>query len=171
VAVNDEARDRLEDAVADAQQIATTMVVQSAVSKTRVQLFRSRTLARVVEERMFESPAAVSQALAEHLPALGVEACLVVSILTDQLGFGRVRFGFGPGKGHPEGEALPLIRLTEHPLVETSRTLFLLPLVLGGEPLGVAAFSVTTQLARSDLLEDLRELFSIVLKVMQTRYG
>lgn len=55
--------------------------------------------------------------------------------------------------------------------METSRTLFLLPLVLGNEPLGVAVFSVTTQLAKSELLEDLRELFSIVLKVMQPSHG
>jgi hypothetical protein len=66
---------------------------------------------------------------------------------------------------------LPLARLTEHPLVRASRTLFLLPITHGSEPLGVAAFSVTTQLARSDLLEDLRELFSTVLKVSQTRHG
>jgi hypothetical protein len=171
VALNDEARDRLEDALADAQQIATTMLVQAAVASTRVSLMRSRHLARVVEQAMFESPAAVSRALGEYLPALGVEACVVAALLPGEPGFlGRVRFGFGPGKGHPEQEALPLTRLPEHPLVEASRTLFLLPLVLGEEPLGVAAFSVTSQLAKSELLEDLRELLSIVLKVTQTTH-
>jgi DNA-binding LacI/PurR family transcriptional regulator len=172
VALNDEARDRLEDALADAQQVATTLLIQAAVASTRTWLMRSRTLARVVEERMFESPSAVSRALAEHLPALGVEACVVAALLPGEPGFlGRVRFGFGPGKGHPEPEALPLTRLAEHPLVEASRTLFLLPLVLGDEPLGVAAFSVTAQLAKSELLEDLRELLSIVLKVTQTTHA
>jgi len=172
VALNDEARDRLEDALADAQQIATTMLVQAAVASTRVSLMRSRTLARVVEQAMFESPAAVSRALGDYLPALGVEACVVAAVLPGEPGsLGRVRFGFGPGKGHPEQEALPLSRLPEHPLVEASRTLFLLPLVLGEEPLGVAAFSVTSQLAKSELLEDLRELLSIVLKVMQTTHA
>ncbi len=172
VALNDEARDRLEDALADAQQIATTMLVQAAVASTRVAMMRSRTLARVVEQAMFEGPAAVSRALGEHLPGLGVEACVVAAVLPGEQGFlGRVRFGFGPGKGHPEQEALPLTRLPEHPLVEASRTLFLLPLVLGEEPLGVAAFSVTSQLAKSELLEDLRELLSIVLKVMQTTHA
>jgi DNA-binding LacI/PurR family transcriptional regulator len=172
VARNDEARDRLEDAIADAQLIATNMLVQAAVSSTRLALSRSRALARIVEERMFESPAAVSRALGEHLPPLGVEACVVAALLPGEPGFlGRVRCGFGPGKGHPEQEALPLGRLSEHPLVEASRTLFLLPLVLGSEPLGVAAFSVTAQLAKSELLEDLRELLSIVLKVMQSRHA
>jgi len=46
-----------------------------------------------------------------------------------------------------------------------------LPITLGPEQLGIAVFSVTTQLARSDLLEDLRELFSTVLKVTQARHA
>jgi hypothetical protein len=66
---------------------------------------------------------------------------------------------------------LPLTLLLDHPLVQSSRTLFLLPITLGAEVLGAAAFSVTPQLARSELLEDLRELFATVLKVAQFRHG
>jgi DNA-binding LacI/PurR family transcriptional regulator len=171
VANSGEPRDRLEEAIADAQQITGAMVTQAAVSQARSHMQRSRTLSRQVHEQMFESPAAVSRAFAEHLPGLGVDACVVASLLEGPERLGRVRFGFGPGKGHPEPEALPLARLPEHPLLEASRTLFLLPLVLAGEALGVVAFSVTTQLAKHDLLEDLRELLSTVLKVTQTRHA
>ena len=55
--------------------------------------------------------------------------------------------------------------------IQSSRTLFLLPITLSDEALGVAAFSVTAQLARSELLEDLRELLATVLKVAQFRHG
>jgi DNA-binding LacI/PurR family transcriptional regulator len=172
VASHEEARDRMEDAIADAQLIATTMLTQAAVTTTRATLSRSKALSRSVQEQMFGSPSAISRALAEHLPSMGVEACVVAVLLKGVPGFlGRVCYGFAPGKGHPEPEALPLGRIPEHPLVETGRTLFLLPIVLGSEPLGVAAFSVTTQLAKSELLEDLRELFSIVLKVTQTGHA
>lgn len=171
-----EARDRLEDAISDAQTLTTTMLSQVAVTLTRASLSRSRALARQVQELMFGSAAEVSRALAEHLPGLGVDACVVAAIARNgnkdaAKQPGEVRFGFAPSKGHPDLEVLPLARLTEHPLVRASRTLFLLPITHGSEPLGVAAFSVTTQLARSDLLEDLRELFSTVLKVSQTRHG
>ncbi len=159
VATSSEARDRLEDAVSDAQLITTALVTQAAVSSTRAVIARARALSRDVQEQMFGDAAAVSRALAEHLPALGVDACVVAALLPDTKGefLGRVRFGFAPGKGHPEPQALPLSRLPEHPLVESTRTLFLLPLALGSEQLGVAAFSVTTQLAKSELLEDLRQ--------------
>ena len=111
--------------------------------------------------------------MAEHLPGLGVDACVVASVSGAAPGEwqGQVCFGFAPGKGHPDIENLPLARLIDHPLVQSSRTLFLLPITHTGEALGVAAFSVTSQLARSDLLEDLRELFSTVLKVSQKRHG
>lgn len=168
-----EARDHLEDAISDAQLVTTSMLNQVAVTLTRASMSRSKALARQVQERMFGSASLVSRALTEHLPGLGVDACVVAAITgkSETAWQGQVRFGFAPGKGHPEPEALPLTRLVDHPWVQTSRTLFLLPITLGGEALGVAAFSVTTQLARSDLLEDLRELFSTVLKVSQARHG
>jgi len=49
--------------------------------------------------------------------------------------------------------------------------LFLLPLALGAEPLGIADFSVEILLAKADLLEGLRELLSTVLKVTQARHA
>jgi len=168
-----EVRDRLEDAISDAQLLTTAMLNQVAVTLTRVGMSRARALARQVQERMFGDRALVLKALAEHLPGLGVDACVVaaVSSAAPAQWQGQVCFGFAPGKGHPDAENLPLTRLVDHPLVQSSRTLFLLPITLTGEALGVAAFSVTTQLARSDLLEDLRELLSTVLKVSQKRHG
>lgn len=168
-----EVRDRLEDAISDAQMLATTMLNQVAVTLTRASMSRARALARQVQERMFGPRDQVSRALAEHLPGLGVDACVVAAASNVTAGQwqGQVCFGFAPGKGHPDAETLPLARLIDHPHVQNSRTLFLLPITLTSEVLGVAAFSVTTLLARSDLLEDLRELFSTVLKVSQKRHG
>jgi DNA-binding LacI/PurR family transcriptional regulator len=172
VSTNAVARDRLEDAISDAQQLTTGALMQVAVSTTRAAMSRARTLSRQVQEEMFGSADAVSRALAEHLPGLGVDACVIASLLPAEPGLlGQVRYGFGPGKSHPDADALPLSRLTEHPLVESSRTLFLLPVALHSEALGVAAFSVTTQLAHSDLLEELRELLATVLKVNQKRHA
>lgn len=166
------ARDRMEDAIADAQQLTTGALLQVAVSATRAAMSRARALSRQLQAQMFGKAELVSRALAEHLPGLGVDACVIASLLPAEPALlGQVRFGFGPGKGQPEAEALPLSRLIEHPLVEGSRTLFLLPIALAGEALGIAAFSVTTQLAQSDLLEDLRELFATVLKVSQSRHA
>jgi DNA-binding LacI/PurR family transcriptional regulator len=168
-----EARDRLEDAISDAQLLATSMLNQVAVTLARTDVSRTRSLARQVQERMFGDPALVSRALAEHLPALGIDACVVAAVLgkSEAEWQGRVCFGFGPGKQHPDPMSLPLSELVDHSLVQSSRTLFLLPITFGSEALGVAVFSTTTLLAKSDLLEDLRELFSPVLKVAQARHG
>jgi hypothetical protein len=173
VTAHSEARDRLEDAISDAQLLATGMLTQVAVTLARANMSRARALARQVQLLMFGAAAPLSRALAEHLPGLGVDACVVAAVVkrSESEWLGQVRFGFAPGKGHPDAESLPLTLLLDHPHVQSSRTLFLLPITLGSEVLGVAAFSVTTQLARSDLLEDLRELFATVLKVAQFRHG
>ncbi|HXK20905.1 MAG TPA: substrate-binding domain-containing protein [Polyangiaceae bacterium] len=172
VATNAVARDRMEDAIADAQQLTTGALAQVAVSATRAAMSRARALSRQVQTEMFGSAEVVSRTLAEHLPGLGVDACVIASLLPREPGLlGQVRFGYAPGQGHPDAEAIPLSRLTEHPLVEGSRTLFLLPIALRGEALGIAAFSVVSQLAQSDLLEDLRDLLATVLKVSQTRHA
>lgn len=167
VSGNSDARDRLEDAMADAQMVATTMLAQVAASALRASLQRARDLSRHVQESMFDRPSTISRVLSEDLPGLGVDACLVAALVSGGPDgwHGQLRFGFAPGKGHPEPETLPLTKLSEHPMLEQCRTLFLLPITLASEPLGVAALSVTSQLARSELLEDLRELFAIVLKV------
>ena len=173
VASHGKERDCLEDAIGDAQIVTTGMLTQVAASTVRASLRRTRSLARQVQEQMFGKPAGVSRVLAEQLPALGVDACVVAALgaETDRGPVGEVCLGFAPGKGHPEPEAVPLARLVDHPLVEQGRTLFLLPIALGTEPLGVAAFSVTLQLAQSELLEDLRELLAPVLKVIQRRHA
>jgi len=170
---NTDARDRLEEAIADAQLVTTTMLSQAAAGALRASLMRSRALSREIQESMFGRPSEVSRVMAEHLPGMGVDACVVAALAGKSKDgwHGQLCFGFAPGKGHPEPEALALSRLSEHPLLEQNRTLFMLPIALGTQPLGVAAISVTSVLARSELLEDLRELFAIVLKVAQARHG
>jgi DNA-binding LacI/PurR family transcriptional regulator len=172
VARDGKERDSLEDAIADAQIVTTSMMTQATRSAVRADLRRTRVLARAMQEQMFDKPAAVSRVLAEHLPALGIDACVVAALAPagERGSLGAVCLGFAAGKGHPEAEAVPLTRLVDHPLVEQGRTLFLLPIALGTEPLGVAAFSVTMQLARGELLEDLRELLAPVLKVIQRHH-
>jgi DNA-binding LacI/PurR family transcriptional regulator len=166
------ARDRLEDAMANAQMVVTTMLAQAAASSARAALQRSRDLSRHLKENMFGDATSVSRALNEQLPSLGVDACVVAALTGNGPGgwLGQLCFGFAPGKPHPKPERLPLSKLLDHPMLEQCRTVFLLPITLGNEPLGVAALSVTSQLARSELLEDLGDLLSIALKV-QDRHG
>lgn len=164
-------RDILEDAISDAQLVASGMLVQAAISGARAASGRFRELGRLVHERMFEGAAAVSRVLAERLPALGVDAC-VAAALNDGAGdeqSGSICLGFAPGQGPPLRQQLPLWRLPEHPYVQQARTLFLLPVALGTEPLGVAVISVTLQLAHGELIEDLRELLGPVLKVVKAK--
>jgi hypothetical protein len=165
-------RDSLEDAIADAQIVTTGMLTQATRSAVQAELRRARALSREIQEQMFGSPLAVSRVLAEHLPALGVDACVVAALApAGERGLvGEVCLGFAPGKGHPDAETILLTRLVDHPLVEQARTLFLLPVALGSEPLGVVALSVTMPLARGELLEGLRELLAPVLKVIQRRH-
>lgn len=166
-----EARERLEDAVADAQQLATGLLVQAAVASARGALSRARAFSRRLAEELFGTSADVSRLLAEQLPGLGIDACIVATLMRDPGGdAARVSFGFSPSSGHPDPVTLPLSRLTEHPFVETARTLFVLPIVHGTEQLGLGVFSLAGQL-QGDLLEDLREQLSTVLKVAQGRHA
>lgn len=168
-----DARSRLEDAISEAQQVATTLLTQAAISGTRAATAGARALSQRVQERMFKSPTGVSEALAEYLPELGINACVVAALVDPGAPerTGQVCLGFAQDKGHPEQQVLPLLRLSEHSLVESARTLFLMPIALGTEPLGVAAVSVTGQQTTSELFEDLRVLLATVLKVMQLRHG
>lgn len=171
VQAGSQARERLEDAIADAQQLATGLLVQAAVAATRGAMSRTRVFSRRLAEELFGTSADVSRLLSEQLPGLGIDACVVGTLVRDSDGDAlRVSFGFSPSSGHPDPVTLPLRRLTEHPFVENSRTLFVLPILHGAEQLGLGVFSLAAQ-PQGDLLEDLREQLSTVLKVAQGRHA
>lgn len=173
VGPNADARARLEDALADAQQLATFMLSQLAARSVRAGLTRFKAFARDLRESMFDAPAAVSRALAEHLPALGIDACVVAALAGKSAdGWrGEICYGFAPGQGHPQAQTLPLARLCDHELLAQRRTLFLLPITLGAEPLGAAVVSVVSPQASSELLDDLREQLAVALKLVHRTHA
>ena len=169
VAGSPEARDCLEDAIHDAQLVASAVLAQAAAALVRAPARRFRALATQVQTLMFGQDSQLSRALAEHLPSMGVDACVVASLdpHTGPKWQGQMHFGFGPGRRDVEHRRIELSTLQNHPLLEHSRTLFLMPITMQSERLGVALISMSS--VRGELLEDLRELFATVLKVAQQR--
>ncbi|HEY5374976.1 MAG TPA: substrate-binding domain-containing protein [Polyangiaceae bacterium] len=160
------ARDRLEEALHDAQVVVGTLAIDAAVARVRQRVARFRALARKAQAAAFRDVSQLADVLAAHLPAFGVEACLVAEIVTptEPCGNGVVRFGFGPGGQRVTHEPCRLPSLVQHPAFEnTSGTFFLLPVVLGTKPVGVALLAMAAVDGR--MLEDLRDLFGSLLSV------
>ncbi|MEO7035196.1 MAG: substrate-binding domain-containing protein [Polyangiaceae bacterium] len=160
------ARDQLEEALHDAQVVVGTLAIDAAISRTRQSVARFRVFARKAQAAAFRDVSQLADVLAAHLPAFGVEGCLVAELVTptEPCGAGVVRFGFGPGGQRVAHEPCRLPSLVQHPALEnTSSTFFLLPVVLGTKPLGVALLAMAAIDGR--VLEDLRDLFGTLLSV------
>jgi DNA-binding LacI/PurR family transcriptional regulator len=166
VATDALARDRLEEALHDAQVVVGTLAIDAAVSRVRQSMAQFRAFARQAQAAAFRDASQLANVLAAHLPPFGVEACLVAELAssTEPLGEGVLRFGFGPGGQRVQHEPCRLPSLVQHSaLANTGHTFFLLPIVLGTKPLGVALLSMAAVDGR--LLEDLRDLFGGLLSV------
>ncbi|MEP7051672.1 MAG: hypothetical protein ABJB12_15020, partial [Pseudomonadota bacterium] len=160
------ARDRLEEALHEGQVVVGTLAIDAAVSRVRQSTARFRAFARKAQAAAFRDFSQLAEVLAAHLPAFGVEARLVAELATasEPCGDGLLRFGFGPGGQRVAQEPCRLPSLVQHPALEnTSSTFFLLPVVLGTKPLGVALLAMTGVDGR--VLEDLRDLFAGLLSV------
>ncbi len=128
---------------------------------------RLHRLARALELRMFGPQAQLSHVLAERMPELGIEGC-VVSELTGAEGELKVAFGFDAHTHQPQ--MVPFLRERLVPealdgLLEKSA--FVLALKYGEEPLGVAVLCSSDRNGTS--YETLAEVFGIVLKALQVR--
>ena len=167
VASDSAARALLEDVLHDAQVVAGALVAQGAAATARDTGVRYRAFARTIKALMFGDLKGLSQAAAEQLPHFGIEACVVARLPTPgEVGLEvQVLFGFGPGGQRALPERHALLSLVSHAvLADVGSALFVLPITLQDQALGVVVLSV----AKVDgaFLEDLRELLSTVLKVV-----
>jgi DNA-binding LacI/PurR family transcriptional regulator len=166
VANDPAARGRIEDAIHEARAFAGRFAEQAQTARARAVGTRFREFRSAFRERMFGASAGLSRALADHLPALGVEACVVATLeVADELASpARALFGFGLGNRLLATDKIALENLPTHPLLERSgRTLMLLPLVLDGQAIGATIMAVRT--LNGSVLDELMELFAVAARV------
>lgn len=129
---------------------------------------RLHRLARALELRMFGPQAELSKTLAELLPDLGLDACVVAELVDGSLTELQLAFGFDAQTSQPQmvkfaaGSLVP--EGFEHLL---ARSVFVMPLKYGEEPLGVAVLPASV---RDGLFyETLAEALGIVLKGLSVK--
>ena len=160
-------RAHLEEILHDAQVATGAVVAQSAAASVRNANDRHRPFRRRMQTLMFGNVKELSQAAAEELPALGVEACVVARLrAVDQSERDvEVLFGFGPQGQRVLPQRQTFHALISHPVFRNAGTsLYALPITFTDQPLGVAVLSVAA--ADGPLEEVLRETLSTVLKVL-----
>lgn len=163
---NGTSRERLEDVLHDARATAAALALRAEAARVRAPFHRFQHFARHAYSTLFADPANLSHAAAEQLPQLGVEACAVARISDPSRADPdvKVQIGFGPGGRRAGGETIPLSSLVSHGLLARSaRTRVLMPLIVSGEPVGVVMLAVSS--LDGAMLEQLRDLFGVVLKV------
>jgi len=129
-------------------------------------------LVRALHQRMFGPPAQLSTALAELLPAFGLQECAVSELVPHRPGDKhhtlKLAFGFDAKNLQPQMttyEAGQLVPSALGHLRESS--CLVLPLTFGAETLGVAVTPASDR--DGAFYEALRELFSTVLQVLALR--
>jgi DNA-binding LacI/PurR family transcriptional regulator len=129
-------------------------------------------LARVLHTRMFGPQTQLSAALAEHLPAFGIDECAVSELSPPsaaapegelKLAFGFNRQTFEPHIGRFDARQL-IPDAFEH---LRSRSAFVMPLTCGPQLLGVAVIPASPR--DGNFYETLGELFATILKVLELR--
>ncbi len=166
VAKDPEARNRLENAMHDARIFANTFAGQALAGRARAMGLRFREFRSAFRARMFGASSGLSRVLADHLPAIGVEACIVAALETpDEVDSGaRMMFGFGPngklaGTDKFSMKSLPTAQL----LGRSGRPLVLLPLVFDGQAIGATIMAI--RILNGGILDELMELFGVAAKV------
>ena len=126
-------------------------------------------MTRALEARMFGPQALLSTALAAHLPNLGIDACVVSEFVTpgsfDEL---KLAFGFDSQTLQPQMASYATARLVP-PAFEhlTKRSLFVLPLCYGDQPLGLAIVPASER--DGNFYDSLADFFGVVLKALEVR--
>jgi len=126
-------------------------------------------LARALQGRMFGPQAHLSTTLAEHLPKLGLEACVVSEFATpgshSEL---KLAFGFDAQNLQPQ-----MLRYPAHDIVPPgfdslkSRSVFVVPLRYGDQALGLAVLPASDR--DGSIYDTLAEVFGSVLKALEVR--
>jgi DNA-binding LacI/PurR family transcriptional regulator len=161
-----DARDRLEDALHDARVFAAAFSEQAELSRNHGALERLKAMNAALRSAMFGGGPELSRMVASHLPSLGIEACVVAELCepSGPESSARVLFGFGPGGKLGAEQTIALRALPLHGLLARGgRAQVLMPIVLGGEPLGAMLASVVS--IDGGLLEELGDLFAAALRV------
>jgi DNA-binding LacI/PurR family transcriptional regulator len=126
-------------------------------------------LARALHARMFGPQALLSTALVEHLPGLGIDAC-VVSELVQPGSFAELKlaFGFDAQNLQPQMQRYPANALVppgfEH---FEGRSVFVLPLCYGEESVGLTVIPASER--DGAFYEVLAEVFGSVVKALEVR--
>jgi DNA-binding LacI/PurR family transcriptional regulator len=126
-------------------------------------------LARALEARMFGPQALLSTALAEHLPNLGIDVC-VVSELAAPANFAdlKLAFGFDSKTLQPQMQTFSAKALVPEGFEQLRAcSVFVLPLRYGGQALGVAVVPAGER--EGSFYEVIAEVFGTVLKALEVR--
>jgi DNA-binding LacI/PurR family transcriptional regulator len=126
-------------------------------------------LARALGGRMFGPQALLSTTLAEHLPNLGVDACVVSELCApDRFDELKLAFGFDSKQLQPQMTRYPAKDLVppdfEH---MKSRSLFVMPLCYGEQAVGLAVMTASDR--DGAFYEVLADVFGMVLKSLEVR--
>jgi hypothetical protein len=153
---------RLADELATRVRLARDDLIHERLSR----------LARVLHTRMFGPQTQLSAALAEHLPAFGIDECVVSELCTpaptNDLRELKLAFGFDRHTFEPH-----IVRFDARPLIPDafdhlrSRSAFVMPLTCGPQLLGVAVIPASPR--DGNFYETLGELFATILKVLELR--
>jgi hypothetical protein len=162
------ARDQLEEILNETRVLVSIFSEQAVERRTRTARERRRTFENTMRSALFSNTAELSQAAAETLPELGVDACVVAALdePDDTAKGARLLFGFGGRDRISVTAPTQINRLPAHPLLgHGGRVRVLLPLVAFGRTLGAAV--VTMARVPDDELEQLREFLGIALDMLR----
>jgi len=161
-------RDRLEETLHKARVIVSAFGEEAGERHARTARERQRAFQSAMRSALFTDAARLSQAAAETLPELGVDACVVAALERpdDAAGRARVLFGFSGRERVTEASPIELSRLPVHPLLaQGGRLQVVLPLVAFGQSIGAAV--LTTSRAPDDELEHVREFLGTELDLLR----
>lgn len=130
---------------------------------------RLHIFSRALLSRMFGPQALLSAVLVEHLPSFGIDECLV-SELVQPPGVAELRaaFGFDARQVQPQLASYPGQGLAPRDFEGMHhRSLFVLPLRYGEQPMGIVLLPVCGQ--DGSVYETLAEVFGIALKGIEMR--
>jgi DNA-binding LacI/PurR family transcriptional regulator len=162
------ARDQLEEILNETRVLVSIFSEQAVERRTRTARERQRTFENTMRSALFSNTAELSQAAAETLPELGLDACVVAALdePDDRARGARLLFGFGGRDRISVAAPTQINRLPAHPLLEHGgRVRVLLPLVAFGRTLGAAV--VTMARVPDDELEQLREFLGMALDILR----
>lgn len=159
------ARDGLEDALHEARVLASAYGECASQRRSRTVREQQRACESALRSALFLGAAKLSEAAAERLPEVGVDACVLARFAApgDVKSAATLLFGFGPGARVGSRQPIDLARLPLHPVFDhASQIRLLMPIVARDQASGAAVVSVTASPDQS--LEELRDFFGSLLE-------